>query len=73
MELSKQKLMSILKAVTDYANMNTCTHEETHRGGTIWEICGNCGMKWADDEGGKPEDAHDVPKAIVDAEDCLIY
>lgn len=33
---------------------NTCQHEETHRGGTIWEICDSCGAKWADDEGGKP-------------------
>lgn len=34
---------------------NTCTHEETHRGGAIWEICDSCGAKWADDEGGRPE------------------
>lgn len=33
----------------------TCTHEETHRGGFVWEICDSCGAKWADDEGGKPE------------------
>lgn len=31
---------------------NTCTHEDTHRGGAIWTICEGCGMKWADDEGG---------------------
>lgn len=34
---------------------NTCQHEETHRGGVIWEICEGCGMKWADDRGGKPK------------------
>jgi hypothetical protein len=34
---------------------NTCTHEETHRGGALWEICDLCGAKWADDRGGKPE------------------
>lgn len=34
---------------------NTCTHEETHRGGFLWEICDLCGAKWADDRGGKPE------------------
>lgn len=33
----------------------TCAHEETHRGGFLWEICDSCGAKWADDEGGKPE------------------
>ena len=32
----------------------TCTHESTHRGGAIWEICDDCGDKWADDRGGKP-------------------
>jgi hypothetical protein len=34
---------------------NTCTHEETHRGGVLWEICDLCGAKWADDRGGRPE------------------
>lgn len=33
---------------------NTCTHENSHRGGAIWEICDDCEAKWADDEGGKP-------------------
>ena len=32
----------------------TCTHDNTHRGGAIWEICDDCGDKWADDRGGKP-------------------
>lgn len=34
---------------------NSCQHEETYRGGAIWEICCSCGAKWANDEGGKPE------------------
>ena len=34
---------------------NICSHDETYRGGAIWEICRQCGEKWADDEGGKPE------------------
>lgn len=34
---------------------NTCRHEETHRAGYLWEICETCGMRWADDEGGRPE------------------
>lgn len=34
---------------------NTCTHEETHRGGVIWEICDSCGAKWSDDRNPKPE------------------
>ena len=34
--------------------LNTCQHENTHRGGANWEICEDCGAKWADDRGGKP-------------------
>ena len=34
--------------------LNTCQHENTHRGGGIWEICEDCCAKWADDRGGKP-------------------
>ncbi len=30
----------------------TCTHEETHRGGALWTICDGCGRNWADDQGG---------------------
>jgi hypothetical protein len=39
------------KALYDW-DRNTCTHEDTHRGGLIWTICDGCGRKWADDEGG---------------------
>ena len=67
MKLSKQRVIAILKAVTEYAAENTCLHESTHRGGAIWEICDDCGAKWADDRGGKPADAHDLPKEIEDA------
>lgn len=65
---------SFLKAFKDlltYAERNTCLHEETHRGGAIWEICDNCGMKWADDEGGKPANAHEWPAAIAAAQEAL--
>ena len=27
----------------------TCHHDETYRAGAIWEICNQCGKKWADD------------------------
>jgi hypothetical protein len=64
--------LSVLKAVTDYAARNTCLHEETHRGGAIWEICDQCGMKWADDEGGMPANAHELPKEIEDAYDLIL-
>ena len=65
------EIMSALQDVTDYAARNTCLHEETYRGGVIWEICSQCGKKWADDEGGKPEDAHELPEPIQRAYDVL--
>ena len=42
----------VLKALLDYIDIQTCTHESTKRGGAIWTICEDCGRKWADDEGG---------------------
>lgn len=45
-------LKASLKDMLNSYDRNTCTHEETHRGGAIWTICGDCGKKWADDEGG---------------------
>ena len=60
-----------LRYVLEYAERETCTHEETHRGGAIWEICDSCGAKWADDAGGKPADAHDFPKVLINARDFL--
>jgi hypothetical protein len=44
----------LLKGMVEWAETEICQHEETHRGGAIWEICDGCGKKWADDEGGKP-------------------
>lgn len=52
-----------------WARQNTCHHEETHRGGVLWEICDLCGAKWADDEGGKPE--WEDPKVWQEAEELL--
>lgn len=48
---------------------DTCQHEETSRGGTIWEICNQCGCKWADDEGGRPE--YKTPKDITQGYETL--
>ncbi len=48
-------LLEALKALLARDQRNTCTHEETHRGGVIWEICDRCDAKWADDEGGRPK------------------
>jgi hypothetical protein len=52
-----------------WAEAQICMHEETHRGGSIWEICDQCGAKWADDEGGKPE--FKWPEPIVKARALL--
>lgn len=41
-------LLSLLRHVDN----ETCTHEDTYRGGLIWTICSACGCKWADDRGG---------------------
>ncbi len=67
----QERLVLHLRSVLEYAERETCTHEETHRGGSIWEICDFCGKKWADDEGGKPDDAHDLPQVLTDARDFL--
>ncbi|MDG3896190.1 hypothetical protein L5C00_10325 [Pseudomonas aeruginosa] len=49
------KALDLLRGLVSEVERKTCEHEETHRGGAIWEICDSCGAKWADDEGGKPE------------------
>ncbi|WP_176476874.1 hypothetical protein [Pseudomonas aeruginosa] len=49
------KALDLLHDLVSEVERKTCCHEETHRGGAIWEICDSCGAKWADDEGGKPE------------------
>lgn len=62
-------LMDALTQLLCWAEKQVCTHEETHRGGAIWEICDSCGAKWADDEGGRP--AFAWPKAISEARAVL--
>jgi hypothetical protein len=63
------ELLKALQAVLAYAERRTCSHDETHRGGTLWEICDSCGAKWADDEGGKPEWVE--PKELEEAHRLL--
>ena len=50
-----QQALDALENVTQFAEAQICMHEETYRGGVLWEICSQCGAKWADDEGGKPK------------------
>lgn len=65
-------IMDVIRVVSrliKYAEINTCPHEETRRGGAIWTICDGCGMKWSDDEGApKP---HQTPFEIVSAEKMI--
>ena len=71
-EKSAQDLNELLRAlrnVTDLADRNICRHEETHRGGVLWEICDMCGAKWADDDGGRPDFVE--PQAITKAYELL--
>ena len=55
-------LRGALGKLIDYSTGQLCTHDDTYRGGAIWEVCRQCGAKWADDEGGRPE--WDEPKQI---------
>ena len=64
-----EMLRDALTGLLNYALRFVCYHDETHRGGAIWEICDLCGKKWADDEGGKPE--FKEPKEISKANAAL--
>lgn len=52
-----------IKRLLAHIDDNTCLHEETYRGGTIWTICSNCGRKWADDDGGFQPNTDPLPVA----------
>jgi ribosomal protein L37AE/L43A len=47
-----EALRRALKNMIERYDRNTCTHASTHRGGGLWTVCDDCGMKWADDTGG---------------------
>jgi ribosomal protein L37AE/L43A len=63
------RLIEGLEATLREYDRNTCTHEETHRGGAIWTICDWCGAKWADDRGGF--EPYVEPAKITAARDAL--
>lgn len=71
--MKSKELIKTFENLLSYASRNTCLHEETYPGGTNWEICSSCGMRWADDEGGKPKNAHKEPKEITDAHLALTF
>ena len=61
--------VDVIKSLLERDEENTCQHENTERGGVLWEICLDCGCKWADDEGGKP--VWKDPQEWVDARALL--
>lgn len=63
--VAELRLAGVLHGLLQHVDAETCTHEETHRGGAIWTICDGCGCSWADDQGGfKPHvDAKPVAEA----------
>jgi hypothetical protein len=63
------ELAKALKALLKRDEKNTCQHENTYRGGLLWEVCADCGMRWADERGGKP--AWEDPPEWSQAYDAL--
>lgn len=61
---------AIIRNLVDHIERNTCEHHETYRGGAIWEVCSDCGAKWADDQGGKP--SFKWPDAVERAREFLL-
>ena len=64
-------LRKALVNLVTHVERETCTHEETHRGGAIWTICDSCGKKWADDEGGFQP--YQEPPALYAAYEALSH
>lgn len=68
-KVKRRVLLASIEAFLKHYDQNTCTHEETHRGGTIWTICDQCGREWADDR--NPFKPYVEPKFVTDARDIL--
>lgn len=71
--VDKTKIISIVTKLISECERNVCMHEDTYRGGSIWTICSDCGMKWADDNGRGGFVPYQTPKAIEDAESLIDY
>jgi len=57
------------KVLDDHYERSVCHHDSTHRGGSIWTFCDDCGAQWADDEGGFR--AFEYPAEVVSARAAL--
>lgn len=71
--VDKTKIISIVTKLISECERNVCMHEDTYRGGSIWTICSNCGMKWADDNERGGFIPYKTPEAVEDAEELIDY
>jgi hypothetical protein len=62
-------LRPILADLLAYVDLNTCTHENRHKAGTLWTICDDCGRKWAADR--NPYKRHQDAPAVAAARAAL--
>lgn len=62
-----KELEGALGVLLNWADGQWCPHENTHRGGSIWTICNDCGRKWADDVKPFDPDEDFEPSAIKQA------
>lgn len=63
------ELRPILVDLLAYVDLNTCTHENRHKAGTLWTICDDCGRKWAADR--NPYKRHQDAPAVAAARAAL--
>jgi len=69
MTAARNQVVAALAAALDHYERNICEHTSTHRGGSIWTFCDDCGAQWADDRGGfKP---FQRPREIEEAYEVL--
>lgn len=61
--------LGIVRKLVEHIERNTCAHDSTHRAGFNLTVCDQCGIGWADDQGGKPE--FQWPPVVVDARRLL--
>lgn len=66
---SRDALVEAIEKLLKNPNLYPCEHTSTHRGGSIWEICDDCGASFADDQGGVPK--HKEHPSITNAISAL--
>lgn len=66
-----KELEGALAKLLDWADGQLCAHDNTHRRGSIWTICNDCGRKWADDVKPFDPDEDFEPSAIKQAQAAI--